>query len=324
MPSRSGSTGPTAPTGGAGSTVQFVYDGTYWQTCNTPLYGSTATIGNPAGYHVYIDGDSVSVMNGASLLSEFQGNSVRLCGGTMTIAADSGTTSEDSRMTFHGGSFSFDPAVTGGFSVGGSSVATLRTLNGYKGLGASNADYSSWMRTPSAGLLPYQSGGASALGTSSWPFTSVYASNLYAGGTQLTGDGHWLYATGGAFSELCTNKSSAYPVYGAKVLYDNGSGVWGTITLNETAANFRYMEFFYKKPEGDHFWTSSRVHEPHNKRVGFIVAQVAPGSVTQTLMGGVAIVGTSVSIYTMSRYNNGSAWAMDSTTLRIYRIVGYR
>lgn len=122
-----------------------------------------------------------------------------------------------------------------------------------------------------------------------------------------------------------TVSANGNPLYGAKVLYDNASGVWGTITLNETAANFKYMEFYYKKPEGDHFWNCSKVHDPNDKRVGFLVAQVASDpSVTQTLMGGVAIVGTSVSIYTMSRYNNGSSWVMDSTTLRIYRIVGYR
>lgn len=119
-------------------------------------------------------------------------------------------------------------------------------------------------------------------------------------------------------------QANGNPLYGAKILYNNASGVWGTITLNETAANFKYMEFYYKKPEGDHFWNCSKVHDPNDKRVGFLVAQVAPGSVAQTLMGGVAIVGTSVSIYTMSRYNNGSSWEMDSTTLRIYRIVGYR
>lgn len=42
----------------AGATVQFVYDGTSWQVCNVPLYGATATIGNPASKNIYIDADS--------------------------------------------------------------------------------------------------------------------------------------------------------------------------------------------------------------------------------------------------------------------------
>lgn len=80
-----------------GATVNFVYDGASWQVCNTPLYGSTATIGNPAGGNVYVDGDSVSVRQGTSVLArlkagllELAANSVnaiiKLCGGKGTIA----------------------------------------------------------------------------------------------------------------------------------------------------------------------------------------------------------------------------------------------
>lgn len=59
----------------AGATVALVYDGSYWQVCNTPLYGSTATIGNPGGGNVYIDSDSVDVRKGTSTLATFGADS---------------------------------------------------------------------------------------------------------------------------------------------------------------------------------------------------------------------------------------------------------
>ena len=62
----------------AGSTVAMVYDGTYWQVCNTPLYGSTSTIGNPAGANVYTDGSSVSFRTGSTVLAKIASSLVEL------------------------------------------------------------------------------------------------------------------------------------------------------------------------------------------------------------------------------------------------------
>ncbi|WP_225748974.1 phage tail protein [Paraeggerthella sp. Marseille-Q4926] len=85
-----------------GSTVPFVYDGTAWQACNAPIYGSTATIGSPSGGNVYVDGDSVSVRQGTTVLArlkagllELAANSanavIKLCGGKGAIAYYAGT-----------------------------------------------------------------------------------------------------------------------------------------------------------------------------------------------------------------------------------------
>lgn len=59
-----------------GATVTFTYDGTNWNVCSAAVYGNTATIGNPAEYNVYIDGDSVDVRNGSTVLSTFSANEV--------------------------------------------------------------------------------------------------------------------------------------------------------------------------------------------------------------------------------------------------------
>lgn len=85
-----------------GSTVPFVYDGTAWQACNAPIYGSTATIGSPSGGNVYVDGGSVSVRQGTTVLArlkagllELAANSanavIKLCGGKGAIAYYAGT-----------------------------------------------------------------------------------------------------------------------------------------------------------------------------------------------------------------------------------------
>lgn len=81
----------------AGATVALVYDGAAWQVCNTPLYGATSIIGNPAGGNVHTDGDGVSVRQGTTVLArlkagllELAANSadavIKLCGGKGTIA----------------------------------------------------------------------------------------------------------------------------------------------------------------------------------------------------------------------------------------------
>ena len=43
----------------------------------------------------------------------------------------------------------------------------------------------SWIRTTSSGLIPVDQNGTSALGTSSWPFGSIYGTTIYEGGTSL-------------------------------------------------------------------------------------------------------------------------------------------
>lgn len=82
----------------ANATVVFVFDGTYWRTASEPVYANTATIGNPAGLNVYIDGSTVMIRNGTTVLSRFSSievslgennkdSAVMLCGGSGQIKA---------------------------------------------------------------------------------------------------------------------------------------------------------------------------------------------------------------------------------------------
>lgn len=77
-------------------------------------------------------------------------------------------------------------------------VATMLNANGYDGLTTLDGNATNWIRTTVNGMIPYQSGGASSLGTSSWPFSAVYANTLVEGGTSLSNK--YLSLSGGTLS----------------------------------------------------------------------------------------------------------------------------
>ena len=65
----------------------------------------------------------------------------------------------------------------------------LALANSYYGMVTNDGNSSNWIRTTQNGIIPYQSGGSSSLGTSSWPFNAVYATNFY--GTLNGNATHW-------------------------------------------------------------------------------------------------------------------------------------
>mgnify|MGYP000343463512 FL=1 len=59
-----------------GATVTFTYDGANWRVASEPVYAPTATIGNAAGFNVYVDGTSVQVRRGSEELAIFKGDEI--------------------------------------------------------------------------------------------------------------------------------------------------------------------------------------------------------------------------------------------------------
>lgn len=51
--------------------------------------------------------------------------------------------------------------------------------NGYWGLTNPAGSATDWIRTTTNGIIPYASGGSGSLGTSSWPFSTIYGTNFY-------------------------------------------------------------------------------------------------------------------------------------------------
>ena len=58
-------------------------------------------------------------------------------------------------------------------------------VNTYTGLAAPDGNDGNWIRTTVNGFIPYQSGGASSLGTSSWPFNNIYGKVLHGNEVSL-------------------------------------------------------------------------------------------------------------------------------------------
>ena len=133
------------------------------------------------------------------------------------------------------------PGVTGTLPVanggtGGATAAAARAAlgamgsvaaNGYEGMARRDGNTSDWIRTTQNGIIPYQSGGHGSLGTSGWPFSTVYANALHSsgGGTPRLGS-----ATVGGPSTpayLSSGAPTACASYGAYLV----NGASGTVYL---------------------------------------------------------------------------------------------
>ena len=62
--------------------------------------------------------------------------------------------------------------------TGSGDLGTMHKVNGYWGIATPQANQSDWIRTTVNGMIPYQSGGASSLGTDSWPFNNVWTNRI--------------------------------------------------------------------------------------------------------------------------------------------------
>lgn len=151
------------------------------------------------------------------------------------------------------------------------------------------------------------------------------------GGTAVRGDGTWVYGKGAAFTSICTNQSNSYPVYGGRVLYDNAAGSAGTVTLAESAANFKHMRIYFVDNNGNGY-ASLDVWEPNGKQP--ILAMIEGNSNSQTLIRRTkyAINGTTLAPSGINGergylcFSTGSIINNDMTVsyVRVIAVVGYK
>ena len=105
-------------------------------------------------------------------------------------------------------------------------------------------------------------------------------------------------------------------------LYDNSSGTTGTVTLNETAANFAVLEIFYGTSDSN-YNISTRIAYPNGKR-----CRLSWAGSTYMYIKDVAISGTSITNYSFTKISHANG-ATDNTedganVLYIKKVVGYR
>lgn len=124
--------------------------------------------GNDSGYMLIATGD-----NGNEPIYVRQYNGVppsETVARTLTLLDESGNSSFPGKIS----------VTSTESTIGGNRIILSKTgQDGYWGLVTPSNSDSAWIRTTSLGILPYKSGGASSLGTSSWPFTAVYANTFY-------------------------------------------------------------------------------------------------------------------------------------------------
>lgn len=132
--------------------------------------------GSNTGTDVSVNGsDAVTLKLPSTIKATLKGNAdTATTAGTATLATTATTANSVAWSN-----------VTGKPNSGTYIAST--TKNGYEGLTTAAGSDASWIRTTESGLIPYSSStsGSSSLGTSGWPFKTVYAKTFYG---NLTGN----------------------------------------------------------------------------------------------------------------------------------------
>lgn len=190
----------------------------------------------------------------------------------------------------------------------------------------------------------YFSGNCNGSNWANYPsgFSSKASSQTWGSqtGTFLTG---WQDSTGGSIAFRRDNPSSGQTsmildgtvyvnegrnrCYGGKDLYNNSTGTNGTITLSETAANFTFIEIFYRKGDGGGTH-SVKVDTGKNMTSISIIAGIPIGTTSaQIHIDTLAISGTSLTHaanYGINLYTTPRVEIFTANEMRVTRVVGWR
>ena len=108
-----------------------------------------------------------------------------------------------------------------------------------------------------------------------------------------------------------------------QVLYNNASGTTGTVTLSDSAANYTYLEIFYRS-SGDNACGSVKVFSPNGKLVHLgTIHYIADYDYAKFAL--VSVSGSMITFsqnYQITLKNNGSTYSAENAIF-ITRVVGY-
>ena len=112
-------------------------------------------------------------------------------------------------------------------------------------------------------------------------------------------------------------------------LFDNPSGTTGTVTLSETAANFSYLEIFYRDKQGNYpGYNSVKVYSPNGKRVDTTIIQKesADTNISNVRINtrSLTISGTSITVdnYQVNYAPDGGKYRANEQY--IVKVIGYK
>lgn len=117
-------------------------------------------------------------------------------------------------------------------------------------------------------------------------------------------------------------------IHKEKVLYNNTSGATGNITLSESAANFTYLEIFYRDTSISSY-NSTKIYSPNGKKISLgVIIQGSSGTNTQFKSGIYDISGTAINQTNHKGHgqlnNNSASGANSGNYIAIVRVIGYR
>lgn len=105
-------------------------------------------------------------------------------------------------------------------------------------------------------------------------------------------------------------------------LYDNSSGTTGTVTLSETAANFDYLEIFYR--DSDKHYNSVKIASPNGKEAWLSGGYIESNASGNVKYKNVTVSGTSITSknYIQVAFNGGDI--VINNYIYITKVVGYK
>ena len=105
------------------------------------------------------------------------------------------------------------------------------------------------------------------------------------------------------------------------VLYNNSTGSNTSAPLSDSAANYDYIEIYFKNNDG--FYASQKVYEPNGKSV-CLTSTFTGGSNYVLKFAGATISGTSITIDDYWEFNLNGASRIDPGNAYITKVIGYK
>jgi len=129
-------------------------------------------------------------------------------GGIINLNPNGGTVMANGNPLYHAGYNNIGSGATN-YAAGNhghlNQYIGSQYANGYAGILGQDNSNATWVRTTTLGILPYQAGGYSSIGTTTWPFSAIYSTNFYG-----TFKGHADTATWADTVDVNSNNLSAY------------------------------------------------------------------------------------------------------------------
>ena len=113
--------------------------------------------------------------------------------------------------------------------------------------------------------------------------------------------------------------------YNGTALYNNATGTTGTVTLSASAADFTYLDIFYRNDNNR--YKSTKVYAPNGKTVSLLSSSLDSNSASNLKYKDITVSGTTISnVYTQTLQFWSGAWHNTDGNNKIFivRVVGYK